>query len=166
MNKRAVVAILVIIIIVIMVGVLVIMPMESKAPTVAPNHATTTATSSSDRSPAPVAKDETSIPDVIVVTAPLKGEKIASPLTISGKARGSWYFEATAPVVLKDASGTVIAHGTLKAQGNWMTKEFVPFTATLTFTSPATRTGTLILKNDNPSGDPKNQKELAIPVEF
>jgi hypothetical protein len=47
-----------------------------------------------------------------------------------------------------------------------MTTDYVPFTATLTFTAPATHTGTLILTNDNPSGDPKKQKELDIPVEF
>ena len=106
------------------------------------------------------------IADTIVVDVPLPQSKITSPLTISGKARGPWYFEASAPVVLKDSSGTVIAHGTIRAQGSWMTNEYVPFSGTLTFSAPSTPTGTLVLQNDNPSGDPKKLKTLEIPVIF
>lgn len=108
-----------------------------------------------------------SIPDLIVVTTPLPQAKVSSPLTVSGEARGNWYFEASAPYLLKDASGAVIAQGHIDAQGDWMTTNFVPFTATLTFPSqPAGSSGTLILKNDNPSGDPSKQKELDISVQF
>jgi hypothetical protein len=106
------------------------------------------------------------IEDLISVSTPLPHASISSPVTISGDARGSWYFEATAPVILKDASGVVIAHGTIRATQDWMTADFVPFTGTLTFTAPATKTGTLVLMNDNPSGDPSRQKELDIPVNF
>jgi len=92
---------------------------------------------------------------------------IASPLAISGKARGSFYFEATFPVKLEDAHGNVLAQGHAQAKSDWMTSDFVPFTATLTFVQPAPGTvGTLVLMNDNPSGDPANQKELDIPVVF
>ena len=69
---------------------------------------------------------------------------------------------------LDTPGGGVIAHGHAEAQGDWMTSEYVPFTATLTFTqqpSPGLA-GTLILKNDNPSGDPTKEKELDIPVTF
>lgn len=104
--------------------------------------------------------------NLILVSAPTENSAISSPLAIAGQARGTWYFEASAPVQLLDANGTVIAQGHLTAQGDWMTAEFVPFTATLTFTKPATPTGTLVLKNDNPSGDPSRQKELDIPVKF
>src|ERR1700733_11618722 len=45
---------------------------------------------------------------LIEVDQPFPNTKVASPLTISGKARGSWYFEATAPVELEDSSGTVV----------------------------------------------------------
>ena len=86
---------------------------------------------------------------------------------ISGNARGRWYFEASAPVELQDAQGNVIAQGHITAQGDWMTEDFVPFTATLTFTKqPAGSTGTLVLQNDNPSGDPARGFELDIPVKF
>lgn len=105
--------------------------------------------------------------DLIEVTAPLKNATITSPLTITGEARGTWYFEASAPIELRDANGKSIAQDHVTAQGNWMTEEFVPFKATLTFPAqPKGSTGTLILKNDNPSGDPARDKKLEIPVTF
>lgn len=107
------------------------------------------------------------IPDLISVTVPIKNQSITSPLAIAGSARGTWYFEASAPVELRDAGGTVIAQSHIEAQSDWMTTDFVPFAATLTFPAqPAGSTGTLVLKNDNPSGDPAKQQELDIAVTF
>ncbi len=147
-------------VVVLVIGAYIIFaPGVLKAPTSSTPNSNSSSTSQASVLPA-------AISDLITVNEPLPGEKIASPLTISGKARGTWYFEASAPVELRDASGTVIGHGTIRAQGDWMTTEYVPFTVTLTFTAPATHTGTLVLKNDNPSGDPAKQKELDIPVEF
>jgi hypothetical protein len=106
--------------------------------------------------------------DLIVVDSPVSGATIASSsLTITGKARGSFYSEAVFPVYLTDANGNTIAQGQAHAQGDWMTTDFVPFTATLTFTKPASGSrGTLILHNDNPSGDPARDKAFSIPVTF
>lgn len=107
------------------------------------------------------------IDNLIAVDAPFKNATVSSPLVISGTARGTWYFEASAPIELRDANGKVIAQGHVDAQGDWMTEDFVPFKTTLTFaTQPAGSKGTLVLKNDNPSGDPARQKELLIPVAF
>ncbi len=115
--------------------------------------------------------DKAGISDLITVDAPLMNAQVSSPLTISGKARGNWYFEASFPVVLTDWDGKIIAEGHAQAQGDWMTEDFVPFTATLTFTTPtagdpSVNRGTLILKNDNPSGDPARDKSVEIPVTF
>ncbi|MDO8548348.1 MAG: Gmad2 immunoglobulin-like domain-containing protein [bacterium] len=108
-----------------------------------------------------------SLPDLITVTFPLSQQKIYSPFTVLGQARGTWYFEASAPYQLKNAQGAVIAEGHVDTLGDWMTANFVPFTATITFPAqPAGSVGTLVLLNDNPSGDPANQKELDIPVAF
>jgi hypothetical protein len=137
-------------------GVLLILiyPHLSKAPT-----------NTTDSEPS-VTVSPATLSDTIEVASPLPGAAVASPLVISGRARGSWFFEASAPVELKDASGVVIAHGTLQATSDWMTADFVPFTGTLTFSAPSTSTGTLVLKNDNPSGDPAKEKRLEIPVRF
>lgn len=92
-------------------------------------------------------------------------QAVTSPLTITGEAKG-WYFEASFPMQLLDGNGKVIAQGPAQAQGDWMTSAFVPFKSTLAFAKPSTATGTLILRNDNPSGLPENARELRIPVRF
>jgi hypothetical protein len=102
----------------------------------------------------------------IRVTAPLANTVISSPLPVSGDARGTWYFEASFPIELRDSAGNTIATHYATAQGEWMTEEFVPFTSSLSFTAPATDTGVLVLKRDNPSGLPENDAEVRIPIRF
>jgi hypothetical protein len=108
---------------------------------------------------------------MIRITSPNVGDQITSPLTITGEARGPWYFEASFPVVLTDGDGLIIAEGHAEAQGDWMTEDFLPFKAILTFTKPDNAAAfgdraALILKNDNPSGDPARDKAAEIPVRF
>lgn len=104
--------------------------------------------------------------NLIKATDPRPNAIIATPLTVRGVARGNWYFEASFPVELVDLTGAKIAQGIAQAQGEWMTTEFVPFVATLTFTAPTSSTGTLWLRKDNPSGRPENDDALRIPVRF
>ncbi|MCI0619554.1 hypothetical protein L0Y40_00765 [Candidatus Wolfebacteria bacterium] len=104
---------------------------------------------------------------LIRVDEPEPNHVIISPLSIRGEARGTWYFEATFPVVLVDWDGRIIAEGYAEAQDEWMTEEFVPFTAMLTFTKPFYgERGALILKKDNPSGLPEHDAALEIPIRF
>ena len=111
--------------------------------------------------------------DLIQVTNPEGMAVITSPLSLTGKARGYWFFEASAPVSLVDWDGKLIAEGFITAQGDWMTEEFVPFTGSLEFTSPYQegdevfmKRASLIFKKDNPSGLPENDDALEIPVLF
>ena len=105
--------------------------------------------------------------DLIRLSNPRPNQKISSPLTVSGEARGTWFFEASFPVVLTDWDGLIIAQGIATADGNWMTEDFVLFTAELTFEKPTLyNRGTLILRKDNPSGLPANDDALEIPVVF
>ncbi len=101
----------------------------------------------------------------IVVVNPLPNEIIKTPLTIVGKARGTWFFEAQFPIKIVDANNKELGSTVAHAASDWMTDDFVPFTATLTF-GTSTAEGNLIFKNDNPSGLPANNKQLAIPVKF
>lgn len=110
--------------------------------------------------------NEIELIDEIKVHTPRPQTLIESTLEITGEARGGWYFEASFPVKLLDANGEILAEHYATAQGNWMTSEFVPFTATLLFATPQTATGTLVLMNDNPSGIPENSRELRIPIRF
>lgn len=105
----------------------------------------------------------------IILTSPTEKQSVASPIIIAGSARGNWYFEGTFPVTLTNWDGLIIAQGKAKAQGSWMTNDFVPFTATLKYTLPAGtpyKRGFLILKNDNPSGDPSRDRSMEIEVEL
>lgn len=115
----------------------------------------------------PVQPAPAGIPNLITVDSPDPGDRITSPLTITGEARGTWYFEASFPVELRDASGAVIAQHYAEAQGEWMTENFVPFRSTLSFPAqPAGSQGTLILRKDNPSGLPENDNSVSIPIVF
>lgn len=111
--------------------------------------------------------------DLIVLATPQPGAFISSPLRVAGEARGSWFFEASFPVVLTNWDGLIIAEGVATAGSGWMTADFVPFTAELTFLSPYKagdpsfmQRGSLILKKDNPSGLPQNDDALEIMVQF
>lgn len=115
--------------------------------------------------------------DLILVESPKPGEEISSPLLISGQARGFWFFEASFPVILVDWDGKIIAQDIATAKSDpdatdgagWMTSEFVPFEAIITFTADKnahSNKGTLILRKDNPSGLPEHDDALEIPVVF
>lgn len=105
--------------------------------------------------------------DLILVTAPLPQATVTSPLVIKGKARGNWYFEGSFPVSLVATDGTVLAEGHASAQGEWMTTDYVPFVASLEYTVPQSVTdphGFVILRKDNPSGEPQFDNSLSVPV--
>ena len=105
--------------------------------------------------------------DLIRLDSPRPGAEIKSPLTVTGQARGTWYFEASFPIVLVDWDGRIIAQGIAQAKDNWMTTEFVPFEAVLTFVADPnaySNRGALILQKDNPSGLPQYDDALEIPV--
>jgi hypothetical protein len=103
---------------------------------------------------------------LIRVESPVPGEAISSPLVVRGEARGPWYFEATFPVTLLDAGGEVVLAHYAQARDEWMTNDFVPFTATLVFDAPKTADGVLVLSKSNASGLPEHDDELRIPVRF
>ena len=100
------------------------------------------------------------------VTTPLSGTLATSPLVIRGEARGGWFFEASFPVRLLDDSGKELARTQAHAQGDWMTTNFVPFEATLTFTTPQTKKGMLVFEKDNPSGLAQNAGSFLMPIIF
>lgn len=104
--------------------------------------------------------------NLIVVDHPRPNETIKSPLEITGKARGYWYFEASFPIFLYDENNNLIGEAVAQAQEEWMTEDFVPFSVNLEFEGPKTDKGWLILEKDNPSGLPENDDELKIPVNF
>jgi hypothetical protein len=114
-----------------------------------------------------VSNNETASAD-IVVTNPINNQVLSSgTLEVSGTARGSWYFEGTAPFEIEDNNKNVIETSAVKAQGEWTTTNFVPFSGEITFTVPqGIKNGFVLFHNDNPSGDPSNDKSVSVPVTF
>lgn len=107
------------------------------------------------------------IPDMIRVSEPAEGVAISSPVSISGEARGTWFFEADAPVVVTDWDGRIIGEGFVTTDGDWMTESFVPFSGSVSFTIPSdgvSDRGAVILQKANPSGLPANDAALEITV--
>lgn len=101
------------------------------------------------------------------VHVPSPNQVIESPLIVKGEARGSWYFEATFPVVLVNWDGVIIAESHAQAEGKWMTEEFVPFEATLEFETPIYgENGTLMLQRSNPSGLLEHEEAFEVSVKF
>ncbi len=102
----------------------------------------------------------------IEVISPQVDQSINSPLTISGKARGTWFFEAQFSARLLDGTGKELGVAILTAQGEWMTEEFVPFTGQLIYNKPTSEKGVLVFERSNPSGLPENDAEFRVPVKF
>lgn len=102
----------------------------------------------------------------IIIDVPQSGATIASPLLVSGKARGTWYFEASFPVRVEDANGVMLGQAPVTAQGDWMTTEFVPFIGSISFATSTTINGFVVFAKDNPSGLPQNDAEVRVPVTF
>jgi len=103
----------------------------------------------------------------VIVNSPTANSTIASPLTVSGTAVGNWYFEASFPIQLLNASNQVVGTGLAEAQSDWMTSSPVPFNANIIFpTQTPGSSGSLVLHKDNPSGDSQNDDSFTVPVMF
>jgi ribonuclease BN (tRNA processing enzyme) len=103
---------------------------------------------------------------MIRISSPRPNDTVKSPLKITGEARGFWFNEASFPIKIYGADGKELGTAIASAKSDWMTEEFVPFEATLTFEAPKSGKGTLVLQKDNPSGLPKNDDSLKVPVKF
>jgi hypothetical protein len=104
--------------------------------------------------------------EVIRMKSPLVDQTVVSPLTITGEVRGTWSFEGDFPKELRDGNNRKIAEGHATLDGDWMTEDYVPFQGTLVFDQPATETGRLILRKDNPTGERRHDDAVEISVRF
>lgn len=111
--------------------------------------------------------------DLITVDTPIPSGIVQSPVTIVGEARGNWFFEASFPITVVNWDGLIVGEGYATAGTDWMTEDFVPFTASVEFENPYNdddpdfmKNGTLILRKDNPSGLPENDDALELPIRF
>ena len=104
--------------------------------------------------------------DQIIVMYPIPDQLITSPLIIIGEARGTWFFEANFSVSLLDSNEKVLAIHYATTEEEWMTEDFISFTAHIVFDDPETATGFLVLDKNNPSDIREYDAQLVIPVRF
>ena len=110
--------------------------------------------------------NELSRSDMITIDFPRPNDIIKSPLEIKGHARGLWFFEGSFPIKLVDDENNVLAHSFSKTENDWMTEEFIPFSAFLEFDDQKISSGKLILEKSNPSGMKEHDDALVVPVKF
>ena len=108
--------------------------------------------------------DPRALDDLIRVTTPAANAAISSPLMISGAARGTWFFEGDFPVALYAEGGPILAESFGHSPEPWMTEEFIPFTAELTFDAPSGTHLQLELMLNNPADDEGFDRSIIIPV--
>ncbi len=104
--------------------------------------------------------------NLIVADSPQPNATVSSPIRISGKARGNWFFEASFPARVFDANGNQLGVVAIQATGDWMTTEFVEFEGSLPYSMPTSQTGILVLEKDNPSDLREFDDSIVIPVRF
>ena len=108
--------------------------------------------------------------DALSQITPLPGAKVTSPLTVTVTVDNTknckWtVFEAQAgTVILKDDTGQTLGNGILQTTEDWMTEKPVTYTATFTFTKPTTHDLTLIITEEDPSGN--GTKSEVIPLTY
>lgn len=89
-------------------------------------------------------------------------------VTITGKLKGNYFFEGSAPVRIEDSTGKVILKTNLTATSDWMTQDYVSFKFTINPTdfNPSDFGGdaTIIIERDDPSGQSKNLMPIMIPI--
>lgn len=98
------------------------------------------------------------------LTSPTSGSTVTNPLTLSGEARGTWFFEGSFPVRLEDVNGNVITSTIATSSEEWMTEEFIPFLAYLDFSVTTDTQAIIVFQKDNPSDIRANDREVRVPV--
>lgn len=104
--------------------------------------------------------------DLIKIDVSQFSQKISSPLLIQGQARGVWFFEASFPIYLQSLNGELLGQGLATAMQDWMTEDFVYFTAEINFDKKNLDQALLIFKKDNPSGLLEFEDQFIIPVDL
>lgn len=108
----------------------------------------------------------------IIVSSPLPNATLTnSPFYIKGRAVGNWFFEASAPVEVVNWDGLIIGGGYISVDDgyDWMTTEFVPFSGSISYDASQLgpyKYGWIIMKKDNPSGEPQFDDSLEFKILF
>ncbi len=106
---------------------------------------------------------------MITITSPKEGDTVdaTNGFTVTGQAKGNWYFEATAPIAIYAKNGIKLTETYISAQGEWMTTNFVPFSGTISpFLTNGATEGYIEFSNSNPSDNEGFRRSLRVNVKF
>lgn len=100
----------------------------------------------------------------VIILSPDISKPLKSPQKIVGLVDKSWVFEGSFPLELFDSQYRSLFRGNAAAP-NWLDDDskYTNFSATLKFITKK-ESGFLMIKNDNSSGMPQNDKSITIPV--
>lgn len=98
------------------------------------------------------------------IDAPGLGDPVFKNFTVTGKAPGPWFFEASFPVEVRNPQGAVVGTGIATALTEWMTENDVAFKADVTISGNYSGPATLVLIRDNPSGLPEHAGSVSMPI--
>jgi immunoglobulin-like protein involved in spore germination len=108
------------------------------------------------------------IPDFIEVYSPKPNQVVCGDgsVTVTGRAKGYWYFEATFPVTVVDVHEQPIGEWYAEAQSDWMVSTWVPFKGVIPFREPQGMEGKIVFHKSNASGLPEHDMAYEMPVKF
>lgn len=113
---------------------------------------------------------EVVIDQQVLIAQPSPERGLTSPVRIEGQAVGTWFNEGQFSIELRTDADEVIGTAQAEAEGEWMTEEMVPFSATLAYdnfaVNPGETEGKLIFEKANPSGLPANDESVSMSVYF
>ena len=112
----------------------------------------------------PPAANEDDVSAFITVETPAEAEQVSTPLTVTGEARGTWFFEGDFPIHLLTEEGDILESHFATAQDEWMTEDFVPFEGEIAFTVEEETSAVLRLERDNPAEKEELDMHLDIPL--
>jgi hypothetical protein len=102
-----------------------------------------------------------------ILSNPTAGEKVVSPLTITGTAPAAWMYQGTFPVKIIDSQSNLVAQGTAKetVKGSWKTEDPVNFSVTLPF-STTDSSGFLVLTANSSVSGTLSPQSIQVPINF
>lgn len=103
----------------------------------------------------------------IVVLSPKPNDEISATISIEGKAKGTWFFEADMPIKVLNDEGVELAVSYVQTKENWMTEDFVTFSGRIEFISPLEPgVGQLVFLKANPADLPEFDDQFIVPLIF
>ena len=107
--------------------------------------------------------------DLIVLDSPSPSQVQARKVSISGRARGTWFFEGSFPATITDENGNELAKSHVQAQSDWMTEDLVPFSGEISIPDGMAVPPSVLLRleADDPSGgEGEIPPSLTLPLQI